>query len=110
MPAPKKYTDEMRDRAIRLVQDLLADPEVEISITGACTKVGQQLGINRDTLRGWIKQVQIDEGTRPGLSTDQHRRLKELEAENRELRRANAILKTASAFFAAELDRPSSRS
>ena len=110
MPAPKKYTEEMRDRAIRLVQDLLADPEVEISITGACTKVGQQLGINRDTLRGWIKQTQIDEGTRPGLSTDQHRRLKELEAENRELRRANAILKTASAFFAAELDRPSPRS
>lgn len=69
MPAPKKYTDEMRDRAIRLVQDLLADPEVEISITGACTRVEQQLGVNRDTLRGWIKQVQIDEGTRPGLST-----------------------------------------
>jgi transposase len=110
MPAPKKYPEEMRDRAIRLVQDLLADPEVEVSVTGACSKVGQQLGINRDTLRGWVKQVQIDAGTRPGVSSDQARRLKELEAENRELRRANAILKTASAFFAAELDRPSTRS
>jgi transposase len=110
MPAPKKYPDEMRDRALRLVQDLLADPEVEVSVTGACSKVGQQLGINRDTLRGWVKQAQIDSGARPGISTDQARRLKELEAENRELRRANAILKTASAFFAAELDRPSTRS
>ena len=110
MPAPKKYPEEMKDRAIRLVEDLLADPEIEISVTGACSKVGQQLGINRDTLRGWIKQAQIDAGARPGLSSDERRRLKELEAENRELRRANAILKTASAFFAAELDRPSPRS
>ena len=110
MPAPKKYPEEMRDRALRLVQDLLADPEVEISITGACSKVGQQLGINRDTLRGWVKQAEIDAGAKPGLSTNDRRRLVELERENRELRRANAILKTASAFFAAELDRPSPRS
>jgi transposase len=110
MPAPKKYPEEMKDRAMRLVEDLLADPEVEISVTGACSKVGQQLGINRDTLRGWVKQAQIDSGSRPGMSSDDRRRLKELEAENRELRRANAILKTASAFFAAELDRPSPRS
>jgi len=110
MPAPKKYPEEMKDRAVRLVQDLLADPEIEVSVTGACSKVGQQLGINRDTLRGWVKQAQVDAGTRPGLSTDERRRLRELEAENRELRRANAILKTASAFFAAELDRPSPRS
>ena len=107
MPAPKKYPEEMRDRAIRLVEDLLADPEIEISVTAACSKVGQQLGINRDTLRGWVKQAQVDAGARPGVSTDDRRRLKQLEAENRELRRANAILKTASAFFAAELDRPS---
>jgi transposase len=110
MPAPKKYPVELRDRSIRLVEDLLADPDLELSVTGACSRVAEQLGINRDTLRGWVKQAQIDAGTKPGLSTDQHRRLKELEAENRELRRANAILKTASAFFAAELDRPSPRS
>jgi transposase len=110
MPAPKKYPVEMRDRAIRLVEDLLADPDLELSVTGACRRVSEQLGINRDTLRGWVTQAQIDAGSKPGLSTDQLRRLKELEAENRELRRANAILKTASAFFAAELDRPSPRS
>ena len=110
MPAPKKYPVEVRDRSIRLVEDLLADPDLQLSVTGACTRVGEQLGINRDTLRGWVKQAQIDSGAKPGLSTDQARRLKELEAENRELRRANAILMTASAFFAAELDRPSPRS
>jgi transposase len=110
MPAPKRYPVELRDRSIRLVEDLLADPDLELSVTGACSRVSEQLGINRDTLRGWVKPAQIDAGTRPGLSTDQHRRLKELEVENRELRRANAILKTASAFFAAELDRPSPRS
>ncbi|WP_148575164.1 transposase [Nocardioides caldifontis] len=110
MPAPKKYPEELRDRAMRLVEDLLADPEVEVSVTGACTKVAEQLGVNRDTLRGWIKQAQIDSGSRPGVSTDDRRRIIELERENRELRRANAILKTASAFFAAELDRPSPRS
>ena len=110
MPAPKKYPVEVRDRSIRLVEDLLADPDLQLSVTGACTRVGEQLGINRDTLRGWVKQAQIDSGAKPGLSTDQARRLKELEAENRELRRANAILKTASAFFAAGLDRPSPRS
>ena len=110
MPAPRKYPDELRDRAIRLVQDLLADPEVEVSITGACQRVGAQLGVNVDTLRGWVKQAQIDSGAKPGLRSDERRRITELERENRELRRANAILKTASAFFAAELDRPSPRS
>ena len=110
MPAPKKYPDEVRDRSIRLVEDLLADPDLQLSVTGACTRVSEQLGINRDTLRGWFKQRQVDVGARPGTSSDDRRRLKQLEAENRELRRANAILKTASAFFAAELDRPSPRS
>jgi transposase len=109
MSAPKKYPPEVRDRAVRLVDDLLID-ELQLSVTGACRRVGEQLGINRDTLRGWVKQAQIDAGAKPGVSTDDRRRLVELERENRELRRANAILKTASAFLAAELDRPSPRS
>jgi transposase len=110
MPAPKKYPVELRDRAIRLVEDLLADQDLQLSVTGACSRVADQLGINRDTLRGWVKQAQIDAGAKPGISTDDRRRLVQLERENRELRRANAILKTASAFFAAELDRPLPRS
>jgi transposase len=110
MSAPKKYPVELRDRAIRLVEDLLADEQLQLSVTGACSRVAEQLGINRDTLRGWVKQAQIDAGAKPGLASDDRRRLVQLERENRELRRANAILKTASAFFAAELDRPSPRS
>ncbi|MFE5673463.1 transposase [Agromyces sp. NPDC056523] len=110
MPAQKKYPVEVKDRAVRLVADLLADPEAGVSIMAACRQVGGQLGINLDTLRGWVKQAEIDAGHKPGLRTDERRRIVELERENRELRRANAILKTASAFFAAELDRPSPRS
>lgn len=69
-------------------------------------RVGEQLGINPDTLRGWVSQAEIDEGHRPGVTTAEAQRIAELERENRELRRANGILRTASAFFAAaELDR-----
>ena len=69
-------------------------------------RIGAQLGINPETLHKWVIQAEIDEGHRPGTTTDDAKRLAELERENRELRRANAILKSASAFFAAELDRP----
>ena len=72
----------------------------------ACKRIGEQLGINPDTLRGWVLQAEIDEGQRPGVSTSDAARIAELEREVRELRRANAILRSASAFFAAELDRP----
>jgi len=103
MVAPRKYPDELRERAIRLVLDTKADPA---SSKGACARIGNQLGINPETLRGWVAQAEVDAGTRPGATTDQTARIAELERENRELRRANAILKSASAFFAAELDRP----
>jgi transposase len=109
MAAPRKYPDEVRDRAIRLVRDLVDSPDDAITVTGACRRVGEQLGINTDTLRNWVKQVLVDDGERPGLTTSDRARVLELEREVRELRRANAILKTASAFFAAELDRPSPR-
>ena len=102
MPAPRKYPDELRERAVRLVSDI---KEEAGSVSAACTRIGEQLGINPDTLRGWVKQVEIDTGQRPGVTTADAARIRQLEKENAELRRANAILRTASAFFAAELDR-----
>jgi len=108
VPAPRKYPDELRDRAIRFACDLVDGPD-KLSVNGACRRVGEQLGIQPYTLRNWVKQARVDAGAEPGLTTDERLRLRELERENRELRRANAILKSASAFFAAELDRPSAR-
>jgi len=102
MPAPRKYPDELRQRAVRLVLDVA---EEDGSVTKACRRIGEQLGINVDTLRGWVKQAQVDAGAKPGLTTAESARIRQLERENVELRRANAILRTASAFFAAELDR-----
>jgi transposase len=102
MGAARKYPDELRDRAVRLVLDLVKDQEA--SVTAACRKVGGELGIKADTLRGWAKQAQIDRGLRPGTSTADAVRIRTLEKENAELRRVSAILRTASAFFAAELD------
>ncbi len=100
MPAPKKYPDEVRERAIRLVLDIAGEAG---SVTAACRRIGEELGINSDTLRGWVKQAQIDSGKRPGTTSGDGARIRQLERENAELRRANAILRTASAFFAAEL-------
>ena len=104
MAAPRKYPDELRERATRMVLDLLEDDPG--SQRGVFRRVGDQLGVNPETLRGWVRQTQIDAGTRPGTTTDDAQKIIELEKEVRELRRANAILKAASAFFAAELDRP----
>ena len=107
MAAPRKYPNELRERAIRLTLDARKDPA---SRSGACSRIGGQLGINPETLRGWVAQAEVDTGTRVGTSTVDSARMAELERENRELRRSNAILRTASAFFACrrlELDRPS---
>jgi transposase len=93
--------EEMRERAIRFALDPVEGPE-KLSVNAACKRVGGQLGIVPDTLRNWVKQTRVDAGDEPGLTTDERTRLRELEKENRELRRANAILKSASAFFAAE--------
>jgi transposase len=101
MPAPKKYPDELRERAVRMV---FAVREESGQQQGAIARVADRLGINRETLRNWVKQAEIDTGQRPGTSTVDAQRIAELERENRELRRANEILKAASAFFARELD------
>ncbi len=104
MAASRKYPDELRERAIRSAMDARKDPAAR---PGACARIGEQLGINGETLRGWVAQAEIGAGARPGTSTSEAEKIKQLERDNRELRRANAILRSASAFFAAELDRPS---
>ena len=103
MAAPRKYPDELRERAIRMAVEARRDPATRV---GALRRIADQLGINPETLRNWVTQAEVDAGDRPGTTTNDAQRLAELERENRELRRANAILKSASAFFAAELDRP----
>jgi len=74
------------------------------SSRGTLASVGQKLGINPETLRNWVEKAEIDSGQRPGTTSDDKKRIAELERENRELRRANEILKAASAYFARELD------
>ena len=111
MPAPKKYTDELRERAIRMVQETIKE-NPGVAHKRACYQVGEQLGIPGATLRNWFRNGAPVRGGGPSAAvaaTDPAARIAELEKENRELRRANAILKSASAFFAAELDRPSTR-
>lgn len=104
MPAPRKYDDETRARAVRMYQDRLRDHEE--SRLAARRQVGALLDINQATLRNWIEREEVDGGVRRGVSSEESAAVKGLRKENAELRRANEILKTASAFFAqAELDR-----
>jgi transposase len=72
----------------------------------AITSIAEKLDVHRESLRVWVRRAEVDDGRRPGLTTDERAKLRDLERENKELRRANEILKRASAFFAAELDRP----
>ena len=99
----KKYPDELRERATRMTLDALADPA---RAKGAIRRIADELGVHPEALRTWVKKAQVDGGLRPGTTTDEAARIKELEKEVRELRRANEILRKASAYFAqAELDR-----
>ncbi len=101
--AARKYPDALRERVTRMAVEARQDPATR---SRALALVAGQLGIDPETLRAWVTQAQIDGGVRPGTTTEEPRRIAELEREVRELRRANEILKTASAFFAqAELDR-----
>ena len=103
MAAPRKYPDQPRERATRMAVEARRDPATQ---TGALRRIGDQLGINPETLRNWVTQAEIDGGDRPGTTTSDAQRLAELERENQELRRANAILKSASAFFASRARPP----
>jgi transposase len=92
----------MRERAIRLVTEAIE--EQGGNRYGVIPRIARQLGVGTESLRTWVLQAETDAGHRPGLTTQEQQRIKELEKENRELRRANEILKAASAFFARELD------
>jgi len=103
-PTTRRYSDEEKAQAVRLVRQLRAELGTE---HGTVQRVAEQLGYGTESVRSWVKQADIDDGAKPGVSTGEAARIKALEQEVKELRRANAILKSASAFFAAELDRPS---
>lgn len=100
----KRYTAELRERAVRMVGEIRADHE---SDWAPMTQVATLLGIGTpETVRKWCRQSEADSGQRAGTTTEESAELKRLKRENAELKRANAILKSASAFFAAELGRP----
>jgi transposase len=102
------YPQELRERAVRMVAEVRPSYE---SDWAAITAVAQKLGVGTaETLRKWVRQAQVDGGQRPGVTSEESVELKRLKRENAELRRANEILKAASAFFAAELDRPQTHS
>ena len=104
MARPRSYPDEFRVRAVRLVREWRAERGLS---DGGLTVVAAQLGLHRETLRRWVLEQEADGDARPGPSRAERSRIAELERENKELRRANEILKTAAAFFGAELDRRS---
>jgi transposase len=108
MSRPSRYPAELRQRAVRMVAEVRPNYD---SDWAAITAVAQKLGIGTtETLRKWVRQTEVDTGHRSGVSSEESAELKRLRRENAELRRANEILKSASAFFAAELDRPQPRS
>jgi transposase len=98
------YPPELRERAVRMVVEVQGDYPSQWAAIGA---VASKLGIgSAETLRKWVRRAEVDAGERPGVSSEERAEIKALKKENAELRRANEILKAASSFFAAELDRP----
>jgi transposase len=103
-PTTRRYSPAEKEQAVRLVRQL----RLELGTShGTIQRVAGQLGYGVESLRTWVKQAEIDAGEQPRSPTADAERIRQLEQENRELRRANEILRRASAFFAAELDRPS---
>jgi transposase len=96
-----RYPDEVRERAVRMVFDHQRDYP---SQWAAICSVAEKLSVHRESLRVWVRRAEVDQGTRSGVTSEERERIRELERENKELRRANEILKAASAFFARELD------
>jgi transposase len=102
-----RYSPEVRERAVRLFLESVEDHDSEWA---AQQSIAAKIGCGTETLRRWVRQSEIDAGDKPGTTTTERERIRELERENRELRQANEILRKASAYFAqAELDRPSKK-
>jgi transposase len=103
MSTSKRYSPEVRERAVRMVFEHQGEHDSQWAAIGS---IAAKIGCTAETLRGWVRQAERDQGRRAGVTSNERDRLKELERENRELKRANEILRKASAFFAqAELDR-----
>ena len=101
MPGRSKYSPEVRERAVRLVLEHRRDYP---SQGAAISSIASKCGMTTETLRKWVRQAEVDSGGRAGPTTDEREQLRKIERENKELRRANEILKAASIFFAQELD------
>ena len=101
-PTTRRYSPEEKAAAVRMVRALRAELGTD---HGTVQRVARQLGYGIESVRSWVRQADVDEGYCPGVSSMESRRIKELEQENRELKRANEILKQAASFFGAELDR-----
>lgn len=104
---PRQYSPEFRQRALRLLDTTMEASE--ISEFEAIKSVASKLGISEESVRRWRRKAQIDAGERPGVTSSEHAEIRKLRREVAELRRANEVLKSASAFFAAELDRPATK-
>ena len=104
MQKGKPYPAELRERAVAMVLECRRERH---RTDGGLSEVGEKLGVHPESIRNWLYRYQVDAGERAGLTTDERQKMKELERENRELKKANEILRRASAYFAqAELDRP----
>jgi transposase len=104
---PRQYSPEFRQRALRLLDTTMEASE--ISEFEAIKSVAGKLGISEESVRRWRRKAQVDAGERPGVTSSEHAEIRKLRREVAELRRANEVLKSASAFFAAELDRPATK-
>jgi transposase len=101
----KRHPPELKEGSVRMVAEIRSEHDSEWA---AMTRVAELLGVGTpETVRKWVRQAEVDAGARPGTTTEESAEVRRLKRENAELRRANAILKAAAAFFGAELDRPS---